>query len=432
MRRASICGLLWLLWSLSGVSVVADEWPQFRGPNGNNIVTTAAFPESWSAEKNLAWKVQVPGDGRSSPIVSGEKIFLTTAIEEQAPVIKGNRFQGGRYRWEVHCLDLQTGSTLWQRVATQGEPRISSHQSNGYASETPVTDGERVYVYFGMTGLFAYDFEGHLVWKKDLGAFSMQRDWGTSSSPLYYDQRLYLQIDSLEKSFLVALDPKSGEQLWRIERDEGCNWSTPIIWHNSKRVELVTHGKIARSYDPQTGALLWQLDIGGGRCSASPTAVGDLLYLGSETRSDGGGFLFAITAGAAGDITPSGGETSSAGVLWSKAKAGPLMASPLVYRDLIYILQRRNGILVAYDAKTGDEAYKARLTGARAFWASPWAHGDKVYCLDDGGIVHVVAPGPKFELLAQNSLDGEFWSSPAIVTGTILLRSVDQLYCVRQ
>ncbi len=421
------CGIV----LLTCLTVTAEEWPQFRGSDSNNVATSTALPTAWGPDRNLAWKVTIPGDGRSSPIVWGEKVFVTTAVEDQAPALKGNRLLGGLYRWEVHCLDLADGATLWSSVATQGEPRMSTHMRNGYASETPVTDGERVYAYFGMTGLFAYDFHGSLVWEKDFGAYSMQRNWGTSSSPLYYDHRLYLQIDSEEKSFLVALDPKTGDEIWRVERREKSNWSTPVIWQNTKRVELVTNGKTARSYDPRTGRMFWELDIGGGRCSASPTADGDLLYLGSETRSTGGGFLFAIKAGATGDITPRKKETTSVGVLWSKAKAGPPMASPLAYRGLVYILKRNNGILVTYDAKTGEETYKTRLSGAQSFWATPWAHNGKVYCLDDTGTVHVLMPGPTFERVTQNSLEGEFWSSPAMARGVILLRSVDQLYCIR-
>ena len=429
MRRlfSLFCGIV-LLRCLTGT---AEEWPQFRGSDSRNVSTSTTLPTVWGPEKNLAWKVRIPGDGRSSPIVWGEKIFVTTAVEDQAPVVQGDRLRGGLYRWEVHCLNLTDGSTVWRSVATQGEPRIATHMQNGYASETPVTDGERVYAYFGMTGLFAYDFHGNVVWKKDFGAYAMQRNWGTSSSPLYYDHRLYLQIDSEETSFLVALDPKTGNEIWRVERSEKSNWSTPVIWNNSKRTELVTNGKTARSYDPKTGRILWELDIGGGRCSASPTADGDLLYLGSETRSSGGGFLFAVKAGAMGDITPQKKETTSNGVLWSKAKAGPPMASPLAYRGLVYIVKRNTGILVTYDAKTGNEMYKTRLSGAQSFWATPWAHSGKVYCLDDTGTVHVLMPGPAFERVAQNSLEGEFWSSPAMAHGVILLRSVDRLYCIR-
>ena len=422
-----ICGFV-----LTSLSVTAQEWPQFRGPGGNNVVTDADFPAAWGADNNLAWKVEIPGMARSSPIVWGDRVFVTTAIEDQAPTLTARRFRGGVYRLEVYCLDLGTGSTLWNKVAARGKPRIATHIANGYASETPVTDGERVYAYFGMTGLFAYDFDGNLVWKKDLGSYQMQRDWGTASSPLLHQGKLYLQIDNEEDSFLVALDPKSGEQLWRIARDEGSNWSTPIIWKNKARVELVTNGKRARSYDPETGKLLWELDIGGGRCSASPTADDELLYLGSETRSTGGGFLFAVKTGASGNITPAEGESTSTGVLWSRAKAGPQMASPLVYQGVVYIVQRNNGILATYDAKTGEEAYKTRLEGAQAFWATPWAYDGKVYCLDDTGTAHVLRPGRQFKMVTRNTLDGEFWASPAIARGALILRGGQLLYCVQR
>jgi outer membrane protein assembly factor BamB len=430
MRVApSILGFIAIFLPLSAR---ADEWPQFRGPQNNNLIGETDLPLTWSADKHLGWNVEIPGRAWSSPIIWGDRVFVTTCVQEQTPTSEDRRIRGGVYRWEVHCLDFGTGKTLWKRIATQGEPRNATHSSNTYASETPVTDGKRVYAYFGMTGLFAYDFEGDLVWKKDLGAYPMERDWGTSSSPLIYRNRIYLQVDSQEDSFLVALDAKTGDRVWRMPRDEGSNWSTPIIWKNRKRVELVTAGKKTRSYDPATGKLLWELNLGGGRCSASPTANDELLYVGSEGRSDGGGSLFAVKAGASGEVTPPQDQTSSAGVLWSRANAGIGMASPLVFEDLVYIAKRRAGVITTYNAKTGEEIYQKRLEGARAFWATPWAYGGRVYFLDDGGTVHALRPGPEFEVLARNSIAGEFWASPAIAREALILRGLTRLYCIRQ
>jgi len=407
----------------------ADEWPQFRGPHSDNRPAAAEFPTAWSADKNIAWKTPIPGHGWSSPILWGDKVFVTTAVEEQASTVSGRRRRGGVYRWELRCLNLNSGKSLWTRVATRGEPRLVTHKSNGYASETPVTDGERVYAYFGMTGLFAYDFNGELVWKKDLGAYPMQREWGTSSSPLLHANKLYLQIDSEEDSFLVALNPKTGEEIWRVMRDEGSNWSTPMIWRNKKRIELVTVGCTTRSYDPENGELLWKLHIGG-RSSSSSTGDEELLYLGSEQRQ-AGGYLHAVKAGASGDITPVDGAGTSAGVLWSTAKAGPPMASPLLYQGLVYVVQRRSGIIAAYDAKTGGEVYKKRVTGAKAFWATPWALDGKVYVLDDTGTTHVLKSGPEFQVLVTHSIEGRFWASPAMARGSLILRDVNHLYCIR-
>lgn len=427
--RPWLLGVTLLLGSLP---TWAQDWPQFRGPDSNGLTGEVESPVEWGIQKNLAWKVRIPGRGWSSPVVSGDRVFVTTAVQEQAPQTADRRVKGGVYRWEVHCLDLVSGKTLWTRVAASGEPRISTHQGNTYASETPVTDGRRVYAYFGMTGLFAYDFDGTLAWKKDLGVYPMEADWGTSSSPLIHEGTLYLQVDNTGDSFLVALDADSGDEVWRVARDEGSNWSSPIIWKNAKRTELVASGQTVRSYDSATGELLWELGIGGGRCSSSPTGDDERLYVGSEERDDGGGILFAVRAGASGDITPKDGATASDGVLWSREKAGPPMASPLAYRGLVYVLKRRNGIVTAYDAKTGEQAYKQRLEGAPGFWASPWASDGRVFCLDDTGTTHVLRSGPEFEVLARNPIDEQSWATPAVTPGGLVLRGIEHLYCVRR
>lgn len=228
----------------------------------------------------------------------------------------------------------------------------------------------------------------------------------------------------------MALHPKTGDEIWRVTRDEGSNWSTPMIWKNTKWVELITVGRTTRSYDPKNGELLWQLRIGG-RCSSSATGDEELLYLGSEQRVDGDS-LHAVKAGASGDITPADGEGTSAGVLWSTVKVGPPMASPFLYQGLVYVVQRRSGIVAAYDAKTGGEMYKKRVSGAKAFWATPWALDGKVYLLDDTGTAHVLKPGPEFVVLATHSLEGTLWASPAMARGSLVLRDVKHLYCLRR
>jgi len=422
--RAWTLGVALLLASLAAG---AEDWPQFRGPGSNSLTDATGLPSEWDRDTNIAWRAPVPGRGWSSPIVWGDKVFVTTAVQERAPTTSDR----GLYRWEVHCFDLESGRTLWTRVAHRGEPRIATHQGNTYASETPVTDGRRVYAYFGMTGLFAYDFDGNLAWKKDLGAYPTEEDLGTASSPIIHGDRLFLQIDSIQDSFLVALDTETGDEVWRVNRDESSNWSSPIIWENQLRTELVANGRRVRSYDPATGDLLWEMSIGGGRCSSSPTGDDERLYFGSEARPDGGGFLFAVRAGASGDITPRDGEMKSAGVLWTQENAGPPMASPLAYRGLVYVLKRRTGIVTAYDAKSGQEIYKKRLKGAPGFWASPWAYDGKVFCLDATGTAHVLRAGPDFEVLGTNPLDEESWASPALTGGGLVLRGVNHLYGIR-
>lgn len=414
---------------LVAVPATAADWPQFRGPRSNSLTNATGLPSEWS-HGTLEWKAAVPGRGWSSPVVAGNRVFVTSAVEEEAPTLADRRLQGGLYRWELHCFDLASGDALWSRVAHRGTPRIATHQGNTYASETPVTDGQRVYAYFGMTGLFAYDLDGSLVWKKDLGAFPMQSDWGTSSSPLLHDGTLFLQIDSEASSFLVALDTGTGEERWRVPRDEGSTWSSPMIWRNRVRTELVASGPRVRSYDPTNGNLFWELSLGGGRSAASATGDEERLYVSSEPRDDGGGHLFAVRAGASGDISLEGDATTSSGVVWFQPNGAPPMASPLVYQGLVYALKRRTGVVTVFDAHTGEEVYKARVPGAPGFWASPWAYDGRVFCLDDTGTTHVLRAGREFEVLATNELGEQAWASPALTTRGLVLRGVEHLFFV--
>jgi outer membrane protein assembly factor BamB len=349
------------------------------------------------------------------------------------------------YRWEVYCLDARTGKELWKQVATEAKPRISKFQSNTYATETPVTDGERVYAYFGMTGVFCFDLAGKLLWKVDLGSYPMAMGHGTGSSPALDSGRLFIQCDNEEKSFLVALDARTGKELWRTARPERTGWSTPLVWKNKKRTELVCVGSPrVRSYDPATGKQLWELGGMSGQSKATPVGSDDLLYVGTpggfggfgmggppggDEGSAGGKPLFAVKAGASGDITLKEGDDSNDGVAWHLAQGWPGTASPLLYEGHLYVLD--SSLLTCYDAKTGKRVYKERLPGARGFTSSPWGYAGKVFCLDDNGTTHVVEAGAKFKVLGKNALGEMTWSSPAVAGGSLFLRTVDHLYCIR-
>lgn len=445
-------GVLWLLCSGSAV-VTAENWSQFRGENADGIANSRA-PIRWQVDddtsQNIAWKVAVDGEGWSSPIVWGDAVFLTTAI----PIVEGDASAstrpaeytggGGRrrsdltdvvYRYQVICLDAATGASRWSAEASRRRPPIPRHSSNTYATETPVTDGQRVYAYFGMTGVYCFDMQGALLWEKDLGAFEMRAGWGTSSSPVLYDDKLFLQIDNEQQSFVIALDAETGEQVWRVDREEKSQYSTPVLWRNSLRHELIAGGMHCRSYDPKTGELLWELDMAKGRSSASPLAVGDRLYVGTELRNrggpdDGGGFLFAIQPGGSGDITPKADEDSSEFVLWKTDKSNIQMASPAICDQRLYFLERRSGNLHCLDADTGQLVYRERIRGARAFWASPVTAGGRVYCLDANGTTYVIGCGGEYELLSRNEIDERTWSSPAVAGGKLYLRTIDHVYCI--
>jgi outer membrane protein assembly factor BamB len=411
------------------------NWPQFRGPNSNQIPNSDKLPIEWSARKNLSWTYNIPGNGWSSPIIWGNRVFVSTAIPDKSQ-LKSSKEHSKKptfdVSYELHCLDLNSGELLWKRVVYKGRPYFVTHRDNTYASETPVTDGERVYVYFGALGLYCFDIEGNPVWEKTFGAYLTLGDWGTSTSPTLYDNHLYMQIDSEDSAYLVALDPATGDERWRVDRGEKTNWSTPVIWKNKIRTELVTSGQTARAYDPYSGALLWELELGGGRNISSPTSNEDYLYLGNEERTSGGGILYAVKAGATGNITVKEGASTSAGVAWSLPKSGLSMASPVLHKGFIYLVDPRGSFISCVDAVTGRHHYqRVRVTGAKAFWATPWIYDDKLFCLDDAGTTFVIQTGGHLKVLAKNSIKDKFWASAAFANNAIVLRGVDKVYCIR-
>jgi outer membrane protein assembly factor BamB len=433
-------------------SLQAENWPQFRGEFFNSQAQSA-IPATWNESTNVSWTIKNPGEGWSSPIVWGDNLFFTAAVLKQPAPARpvqandeqpGQRRRGGDdsrlmqavYSWQLYCLDAKTGKEKWSQVLKEGHPPLERHGDNTYATETPVTDGKHIWVYFGMIGLYCCDFDGKVVWQEDLGNYPMKAGWGTSSSPLLYEDTLFLQIDNEEQSFVIAIDKESGKEKWRVNRDEKSQYSTPIIWKNSKRDELVLGGVFTRSYDPRSGKLLWELDMQKGRSSASPVTDGDMLYVGNELRSrgddDGGGYLYAVKAGGSGNITPAEGETTSDAVAWTLSKSGLQMSSPVICEGHLYLLSRNGGIVNAVDQKTGESVYQKRIPGAKAFWASPWVSDGKVFCPDDSGTTHVLAGGPEFNILHTNTLPGQFWASNAIANGRLYLRSTEMLYCIEQ
>ena len=415
----------------------ADNWPRFLGPHGTNTSNENNLPVEWGEEKNLKWKTKIPGKGWSSPIVWGDKIFVTTALRAEDNTLDStqvsaptNRVLPTRdYKFEVYCLNKNTGEVIWQDVAHLGKPGIITHIDNTYASETPVSDGTHLYVYFGMTGLYCYDLNGKKIWEKHLGSYPMEADWGTSSSPILYKDMVILQFDNTENSQVIALDKNTGEEKWRTKRNEISTWSTPYIWQNKIRAELVTGGKKTRSYNPETGELIWELDMRGGRDITSPVGNEEMIFLCNEERSDGGGTLFAVKAGAKGDISLNDEQNSNDWVAWMLPKSGIAMATPVLYKGYIYIVERRRGVVSCVNAETGQFTFRReKLEGAKEFWASPWAYNDMIFCLDDTGTTHVIKAGPDFEIIATNKLDDRFWSSTAIAGRSLIFRGVNYIY----
>lgn len=425
------------VWLFISPAIGGDQWPQFRGPGSSGVSDGSGLPDQWSATENVTWKTKIPGRAWSSPIVWGDCIFVTSAIQEEGEseaVKKGLYFGGERkpegkmYRWMVYCLDWNTGKIVWEKAAGRQVPKHGHHLKNSMASETPTTDGQRVYAYFGCLGLFCYDFNGTLLWFRSWGDYATRANWGTAASPVVHGERVYVVNDNEEKSFLTALDAKTGNEVWRVLRDEKSNWATPLVWQNEKRTELVTGGSNrVRSYDLD-GKVLWEL---GGMSSIhipTPFATRDMLYLSSGFVVDRNKPLMAVRPGASGDISLKADETSNQNVVWCQKQAGPYNPSPILYGEYVYVLYDR-GLLSCYEARTGKEIYaKTRIDPkVSAFTASPWAYDGKLFCLSEDGDTFVIQAGPEFKLLRTNRVDELCMATPAIARRSLILRTESQL-----
>jgi len=427
---------------LASSHVDAANWPQFRGPDARGVLDEATFPAIWSATENIAWKADIPGRGWSSPVVWGDTVILTSVVSQselEAPK-KGLYFGGERpdapdtvHQWKVYALDLNTGDLRWEKQVHEGKPGTPRHLKNSYASETPVTDGERIYVYFGNLGLYCFDLEGNLIWEKAMPPVKIRYDWGTASSPVLHDDRLYIINDNEEGSYLLALNAKTGEEIWQIARDERSNWSTPYVWTNSQRTEIVTLGSGAvRAYDLE-GKVLWTLEGMSSITIATPYAEGDLLYFSSGYVGDRKARpIYAVRAGATGDISLKDGETSNEWIAWSQPMAAPYNPTTLLYQGRLYVLYDR-GTLSCFDAKTGVPFYEGeKLPKGAGYTASPWASDGKIYCLNEDGVTHVVKAGDSFEVLHSNTLTEEDMgmATPALTANRLLLRTGNRLYAI--
>ena len=403
--------LRWGLW-LAVKEAPADSqayWSQWRGPEATGVSPEGDPPVEWSEDRNIRWKVAIPGKGHASPIVWDQSVFVATAIptdSENPAEGEGQDKPTQMVKFDLLALDRRTGKVLWQRTTREQGPHEGTHGSNTWASASPVTDGEHVYAYFGSFGLYCLDMKGNLVWEKDLGDMSVRLKFGEGSSPLLYGNKIVIIWDHQGDSFIVALDKRTGDELWRVSRDEETSWSSPIVVEHAGRRQVVTSAtNRVRSYDLETGDLLW--DGSGVTFNAipSPVASEGIVFVTSGFR---GNVLQAIRIGAAqGDIT------GSEAIAWELDRDTPYVPSPLLYGDLLYFVKGNKGILSCLNAKTGEAHYgPLRLEGIEGVYASPVGAGNRVYLPSQNGTTMVLRRGPEFEVLARNSLEDGFDASP--------------------
>ncbi len=425
-----------ILFVAVGGNSFAQEWPQFRGPEGNGVLEKLEHPEVWGSDKNIAWSVEVPGGGLSSPIVTGDRIILTSAVGANPPVsfMEGVRDMRPKkpnkaVKFHVTCLKLDDGSKLWEKTIVEKQPEFPIHSSNSYATESPATDGKHVFVYFAAIGtVAALDLDGNEIWRQEIGAFPTGNGFGTGSSLTMGDGNVFIQCDNDQSSFVVAFDAATGKEVWRKQRSGRTSWSTPLIWKNKNRTELITCGSgFVTSYDPKSGDELWTMTGISSAFSASPAADDERIYFGnSGPRSSGPLLAIGYNMSGKNQFVP---DASIDNLDWSKMQAGPGMASPVSIGGYLYIPGR--GILTCYSAEDGAVAYKERLK-LQSMAASLWAGGDRVFLMDEKGKTLVVEVGPELKIAATNEINDHFWSTPAVAGKSLLLRGLKKLYCIRE
>jgi outer membrane protein assembly factor BamB len=430
---------------LMAAAAGAQNWPQFRGPGAAGIAEGKPLPVTWNVEKNenVLWQTEIPGLGHSSPVVWGDRVFLTTAISSDPKAGLRHGLYGdvepsndlSPHTWKVYALDRRTGKIIWEQVAHQGAPRTKRHPKSSQATPTPATDGKHVAVSFGSEGLYVYHWNGKLAWKKDLGAlnagwfFDPDYEWGFGSSPIIYKNMVILQCDIQKDSFIAAWDLKTGKEVWRTMRDEIPSWGTPTVVEAGGRAELVANAsKFIRGYDALSGKELWRLGPNSEITTPTPFAWQSLIFVTNGYAPIQP--IYAVRAGASGDISLKGDATSSDSIAWSVKRGGPYTPTPIVYDGVLYVVSNQ-GILTAYDAKSGQRIFQERLGKAGVPVSSSSVAGDgKIYFSGEDGEVFVVKAGRQFELLAKNPVGGVMLATPAISDGVIFLRTTQRVIAV--
>ena len=441
MKRIAILTLC--IFVLAVVVAIASQpvgfeknWHHWRGPHATGVAVDANPPTTWSETENIRWKVAIPGTGHAAPIVWEDKIFIQTAIEgkeEQKESEDTNPFSGffqrdsgPKYKFDLIVLNRSDGSVLWQKTLREINPHEGTHRDATYASNSPVTDGEFIYAYFGSRGLYCVDMMGNVKWEKDVGTMYKRNTFGEGSSPVLHGNTLVIVQDHEGDSFITALDKRTGEVLWKTDRNERTTWFSPIVVEQDGKPQVITAGtNRVRSYDLETGKVLWEGDGLTANSIPSPVAADGVVYLMSGFR---GNDLRAVhLAKAMGNIS------GSDAVVWKHGRDTPYVPSPLLYENTLYFLKSNDGILSAFDSKTGKAYYgPKRLQGVSGVYASIVGAADRVYIAGRNGTVNVVQHGPDFTIIAENTLDDSFNASPAIVGSELYLRGGQYLYCIAE
>lgn len=450
-RRISVAGLLLFFGTtFAAYSSTNDpaHWPQWRGPSFNGMARGTA-PTEWSDIKNVKWKTAIPGRGFSTPVIWGDRIFLTTAVPtgktvrpEASSPATGNQAQSAQeagqrrrhpsggagsdeeHKFTVMCLDRRTGKVIWERIAKTTAPHEGYHRTYGsFASNSPITDGRHVYASFGSRGLYSYDFDGKLVWQRDLEVrMAMRNEFGEGSAPALSGNLLIQNFDQERDSFIVAVDKRNGREVWRISRDESSSWSMPLVVEQKGRKQVVVSatGKV-RSYDFDSGKLIWECAGLGTNVIPAPVHLNDIVFVMSGHRSPR---LMAIRLGREGDLT------GTDAVLWNQTRGTSYTASPVLHDNKLYALTD-SGMLSCFNTTTGEPYYQQKRVNADSYKASPIGADGKLYVASESGVVTIVKMGEQFEILATNTLEDQmFVASPVVAEGELFLRSKSHLFCI--
>jgi outer membrane protein assembly factor BamB len=447
MARSSLTPLVFLIVTVAANAGDATgvHWPSFRGPNASGVAEGYPLPTTWNVPtgENVKWKTPISGLGHASPVIWGDRIFVSSAISSAGdPYLRVGLYgespdhpEDVDHQYKLYCLDKSSGKILWERTALTAHPRVKRHIKATHANCTPTTDGKYVVAFFGSQGLYCYDMRGELVWKKDMGLFDAGPadapglQWGFASSPVIHDGRLYVTCAARNVSFVAAYDLKSGSEIWKTDRPLYPGWHSPGIYTGKAGpAQLVTNGFMhIGGYDLVTGKELWKMHGGGDVPVPTPIFAHDLIYI---TNAHGAKSpVYAIKPTAKGDITLAGKDRTNDHIQWSHPKTGNYMQTPLVYGDYLFTC-RDSGIFACYNAKTGKKQYKKRLDSGVGFTASPVAGDGKVYFTSEEGDVHVLKVGDKFERLSTNPMGEITMATPAISEGILYFHTKGHLVAI--